>query len=117
MKIKIRSDKKTGANYLKLSDFKDIVNTRKVDRVELCTGKDSFAITFYDKDGDILIPKMKGEIAYYNPRSEEVGIISYDCQAEFYQAESSSFVWLVAGSKSHIMKDVKSYGNVILGEL
>jgi hypothetical protein len=117
VKIKIRSDKKTGANYLKLSDFKDIINVRKVDKVELCTCKDGFDITFYDKDGDILIPKTKGEIAYYNPRSEEVGIISYDCQAESYQAESLSFVWLIARSKSQIVKDVKSYGNVILGEL
>lgn len=117
MKIKIRSDKKTGVSYLKLSDFRDVLNTRMVDKYKLDTTKETMAITFYDKNGDVIVPKLKGEIAYYNPRNNEISFISYDCQEESYYAESPRYVWLFAGSKSRIIKDTKSFGNIILGEL
>ncbi len=61
--IKVRKDKKTGDCYLKLDDFKDLIDITKVgqfslERVEDGSGDGTcvkcLILKFYDKDGNII---------------------------------------------------------------
>lgn len=54
--IKVRYNKKTNEHYLRLSDFKVLVDIKKVSRYTLETVDDgghmALILTFYDKNGD-----------------------------------------------------------------
>lgn len=59
--IKVRTDKKTGECYLKLSDFVDFVDTKKVKNYTLEAVHDgvnmSMVLRFFDKDGLVIDAK------------------------------------------------------------
>jgi hypothetical protein len=117
MNIKIRKDKKSGNYYVRVSDFKDIIDTKSIFKYEIDVSNTEIKLTFYDKKGSLLTPKMSGEIAYYCPKSKEIRVISYDCIKDIHHIESPTKAWTVKGSKSLIVKNTKDGGNLILGEI
>lgn len=56
MRLKVRTTK-DGTNYFRLSDFKSIVDTKKVQYYKVELLKNGLSVTFYDVDQNIISPK------------------------------------------------------------
>lgn len=54
--IKVNQDPKTGEQFFKLNDFKDMFDISKIEYYELVKVDNKIVLTFYDKDKNQLTP-------------------------------------------------------------
>ncbi len=63
MKIQIKKDEESGEYYFDLEDIKDIIDISLIETYNLEKREDeSFAITFYDKDQNKIMPKVTNDL-------------------------------------------------------
>lgn len=60
--VQIKKDKESGEHYFDFEDFKDLFDISKIDTYDMRVKSDgSFSITFYDINGNVIIPKATNE--------------------------------------------------------
>lgn len=64
MKVQIKKDEESGEYYFDLEELKDIIDISLIETYNLEKKEDeSFAITFYDKDQNQIIPKVTNDLS------------------------------------------------------
>lgn len=64
MKVQIKKDEESGEYYFDVNDIKDIVDISIIDKYDMEKREDgSFSLTFYDINGNVIIPKATNELS------------------------------------------------------